>query len=454
MSEFSLKNRENQARTLSPLDIVNDCYGEYAKFTNEHRSLPSSRDGLKRVQRRIVLTLMGMGQGDSQPCASIVGDCIKKYHPHGDQSIYDTLVKLVNRNVSLLKGQGSFGSDGLVSTGPAAYRYTKAGLSPFAKDFYTPLVKFSNFTMNENDFDEADYLPTPIPYCFVSGAYGIGVGCATNIPAFDLEALKKASIDVIEGRDPDYLVPVDPMGGKITIDEENIKLLNETGSCQVKFSCDIDEETIKENNRSVRVVVVKGMSDYAGLDRLHKEFSKELEDGSIYIKDESRGSKTRVLLGREFRRSRVNEDEILKRTRKCLSKNVTFNCIFSHKGVATMLTPHQAIKYSIMNLLESFKRYVNHNIKKLEELLIYEKVKHQLAKMIMDDMSDDDILKDLIKLEPKMTRELLKEFSAKALSTLKSKQKNVNDITKSIGEWVNKNSNINESYLEEAALRK
>ena len=164
----------------------------YAEFVILDRALPRVEDGLKPVQRRILYTMMEMGLTPDKPhkkSARIVGDCMGKYHPHGDSSVYDAMVRMAqpfNMRQTLVNGHGNFGS---VDGDPAAaMRYTEARLEPLALELLKDLDKETvPFSFNFDDsLLEPDILPGRFPNLLVNGANGIAVGLATNIPTHNL----------------------------------------------------------------------------------------------------------------------------------------------------------------------------------------------------------------------------------------------------------------------------
>ena len=174
---------------ITPIeDVMPQSMLPYAEFVILDRALPRVEDGLKPVQRRILYTMMEMGLTPDKPhkkSARIVGDCMGKYHPHGDSSVYDAMVRMAqdfNMRMTLVNGHGNFGS---VDGDPAAaMRYTEARLEPLAlellKDIDKETVPFSfNF---DDSLLEPDILPGRFPNLLVNGANGIAVGLATNIP--------------------------------------------------------------------------------------------------------------------------------------------------------------------------------------------------------------------------------------------------------------------------------
>jgi DNA gyrase subunit A len=187
-------------------DEMKRSYMDYAMSVIIGRALPDVRDGLKPAHRRVLFAMRQMGLGSNRAyrkCAKIVGEVIGNYHPHGDASAYDTLVRLAqdfNMRYPLVDGQGNFGSvDG---DPPAAYRYTEARLQALAEEMMADLDKETvDFVPNfDETTEEPTVLPTPFPNLLVNGSAGIAVGMATNIPPHNLREIVSATISVIEHR--------------------------------------------------------------------------------------------------------------------------------------------------------------------------------------------------------------------------------------------------------------
>jgi DNA gyrase subunit A len=187
-------------------DEMRHSYLDYAMSVIVGRALPDVRDGLKPVHRRILYTMQQMGLAPNRPtrkCARVVGDCMGKYHPHGDMAIYDALVRMAQNfsmRYPLVDGQGNFGSvDG---DPPAAQRYTECRLSRVATSLLEDLDKETvDFKPNyDGSEEEPEVLPTRIPNLLVNGSSGIAVGMATNVPPHNLTEVIDATIQLI--RDP------------------------------------------------------------------------------------------------------------------------------------------------------------------------------------------------------------------------------------------------------------
>jgi DNA gyrase subunit A len=187
-------------------DEIKTSYLDYSMSVIVGRALPDIRDGLKPVHRRVLYGMHDMGLYSNKPyrkSAKIVGEVMGNYHPHGDSSIYDTMVRMAQPFVfrmPLVDGQGNFGSvDG---DPPAAMRYTEARLSKFAEELLKDLDKNTvDFVPNyDESTKEPTVLPVSFPHLLVNGSSGIAVGMATNIPPHNLGEVIDATIMVIDNK--------------------------------------------------------------------------------------------------------------------------------------------------------------------------------------------------------------------------------------------------------------
>ena len=185
---------------------MEESYISYSMSVIKSRALPDVRDGLKPVQRRILFSMIELNNGPDKPhrkCARIVGDTMGKYHPHGDSSIYDALVKLAqdfNTRYPLVDGHGNFGS--IDGDGAAAMRYTEARLSKISMEMLADINKDTvDFVPNFDETEkEPTVLPSKYPNLMVNGASGIAVGMATNIPPHNLREVVAAVDKIIDNR--------------------------------------------------------------------------------------------------------------------------------------------------------------------------------------------------------------------------------------------------------------
>ncbi|EKR74912.1 DNA gyrase subunit A [Leptospira noguchii] len=246
-------------------DQMKEAYLGYAMSVIVGRALPDVRDGLKPVHRRILHAMNERAWRSDRPyvkCAKIVGEVIGNYHPHGDASVYEALVRMVQEfslRVPLIDGQGNFGS--IDGDNPAAYRYTEARLEKVAEELLRDIEKGTvSFSPNYDDTKEQpDVLPANFPNLLVNGSSGIAVGMATNIPPHNLKETIDAVIAVI--RNPEITIPEIlkiipgpdfPTSG-IIIGGEGLISAYSTGKGSIRIRSKVEIEE-KKNGREVIVV--------------------------------------------------------------------------------------------------------------------------------------------------------------------------------------------------------
>ncbi|HSK69261.1 MAG TPA: DNA topoisomerase (ATP-hydrolyzing), partial [Candidatus Limnocylindria bacterium] len=239
----------------APLEqVLENSMMPYAEHVILERALPRAEDGLKPVQRRILYTLMELGITPDKPhrkCARIVGDCLGKYHPHGETSVYDALVRMAqpfSMRAMLVDGHGNFGSvDGDTA---AAMRYTEARMSPLALEMLRDIQKDTvPFALNFDDtLKEPEVLPARYPNMLVNGASGIAVGLATNIPPHNLRECVTAAILVMDNpkasvEDIMAVMPAPdfPTGG-LLLDTPEIEAAVRTGRGRLTLRAKVDIE--------------------------------------------------------------------------------------------------------------------------------------------------------------------------------------------------------------------
>ncbi len=328
-------------------DEMRRSYIDYAMSVIVGRALPDIRDGLKPVHRRILYAMRELGLLHNRPfrkSASVVGEVLGKYHPHGDSSVYDALVRMVQEfslRYPLVMGQGNFGS--IDGDAAAAYRYTEAKLSQFAelmlRDIEKETVSFQpNF---DGRLKEPSILPSAFPNLLVNGSSGIAVGMATNIPPHNLSEVIDALVAKIDNPDlEDFLEyikgPDFPTAGIIAGKGEILNAYS-TGRGKIKLKAETSIETLK-NGKDIIIIssipyqVNKSMvvSQIADLVR-----SKRIE-GISDIRDESDRSGIRVVI--ELKAGAPTE-VILNFLFKHTSLRVTFgmNLLVLQNGVPKLL---------------------------------------------------------------------------------------------------------------------
>ena len=291
--------------------VMHESMMPYSEHVILDRALPRVEDGLKPVQRRILYSMLELGVTPDKPyrkSARIVGDCMGKYHPHGDTAIYEAMVRMAqpfSMGETLVDGHGNFGSED--GDDAAAMRYTEARMTPLAMEMLRDLEKDTvHWSYNFDDsLKEPDMLPSRFPNLLVNGATGIAVGLATNIPTHNLSEVISGVVAYIDNpnitlkemmkyiKGPDF-----PTGGTIVAGEE-LKNAYETGKGKIIVRAKAYIETGDKDKKSIVITEfpygTKKASVLAKLNDL-RETKKEQLDGITEIIDESDKSGTRAVI--------------------------------------------------------------------------------------------------------------------------------------------------------------
>ncbi len=317
-------------------EVMHNSMLPYAEYVILERALPRVEDGLKPVQRRILYTMSELGLTPDKPhrkCARIVGDCLGKYHPHGDTSVYDALVRMAqpfSLMGMLVDGHGNFGS--IDGDGAAAMRYTEARMTPLAMLMLRDIEKDTvPFRLNFDDtLKEPDMLPARFPNLLVNGASGIAVGLATNIPPHHLGETVKAVIAQIDKpgittKELMQFVPAPdfPTGG-VLLDTDEIEKAYETGRGRLINRARVHIENGSSGRKLIVITEMPYQVAKAGMLEKILKLSEEKKAalGGIYdIRDESDRTGLRAVI--ELRRD-VEPDRVLKTLYKYSDMQVTF----------------------------------------------------------------------------------------------------------------------------------
>ena len=375
MENLTTKNN-NSFKPILVSDEMSSSYLSYAMSVIVSRALPDVRDGLKPVHRRIVYAMYKGGYDWSKPfrkSARIVGDVIGKYHPHGDQSVYDALVRLVqdfSMSLPLIDGQGNFGS--IDGDPPAAMRYTETKLGKIALHLTEDLEK--NTVLYRNNYDETErepvVLPSQYPNLLVNGAGGIAVGMATSIPPHNLGEVIDATNAYINNKEitiaqlmkhipgPDF-----PTGGTI-IGKDIIKQGYNKGRGSFKIRGEIEEELIK-NGKSILVIksIPYQVNKSVLVERIAQLAREKKIEGISDIRDESNREGIRVVI--ELRRGVEGET-----IRRQLYKLTSIESSFGFNTLAIVEN-----KPKIFNLKEFISEFV-----KFREETVIKRIKFDLKK--------------------------------------------------------------------------
>ena len=332
------------------------AYIDYAMSVIVSRALPDVRDGLKPVHRRILYSMHEDGITSDKPyrkCANTVGSVLGRYHPHGDSSVYDAMVRLAqdfSMRYMLIDGHGNFGSvDG---DGAAAMRYTEARMSKISSYMLTDIEKNTvDFMPNYDDrLQEPTVLPARIPALLINGSSGIAVGMATNIPPHNLTEVINGIIKIIdedEVTDEDLMEvikgPDFPTEG-IILGIEGIKQAYKTGRGKITLRAETDIEEMSGNRQRIIVSSLPYQVNKANLIKAISDLSKEKKiEGISECRDESdRKDRVRVVI--ELKRD-ANAQVVLNQLFKHTQMQTTFGIIMLAlvNGEPKILTLRQCI---------------------------------------------------------------------------------------------------------------
>ncbi|MCD9080057.1 DNA topoisomerase IV subunit A [Staphylococcus haemolyticus] len=348
---------------LSLEDVIGDRFGRYSKYIIQERALPDVRDGLKPVQRRILFAMHSSGNTydkNFRKSAKTVGDVIGQYHPHGDLSVYDAMVRLSQdwklRHV-LIEMHGNNGS--IDNDPPAAMRYTEAKLSQLSEELVRDINKETvAFVPNYDDTTlEPMVLPARFPNLLVNGSTGISSGYATDIPPHNLAEVIQATLKYIDN--PDITVtqlmkyikgPDFPTGGIIQ-GVDGIKKAYETGKGKIVVRSKVDEETLRNGRQQLIVTEIPYEVNKSSLVKRIDELRADKKvDGIIEVRDETDRTGLRIAI--ELKKD-VNAEAI----KNYLFKNSDLQIAYNFNMVAI-----SDGRPKLMGIRQIIDSYLNHQI--------------------------------------------------------------------------------------------
>ena len=357
---------QNNHKSIFVYDEMSSSYLSYAMSVIISRALPDVRDGLKPVHRRIIYAMYKGGFDWSKQfrkSARIVGDVIGKYHPHGDQAVYDALVRLTqdfSMSLPLIDGQGNFGS--IDGDPPAAMRYTETKLAKISQflinDIEKDTIEFrSNYDETEK---EPSVLPSQFPNLLVNGAGGIAVGMATSIPPHNLGEVIDATVAFINNKNitisqlmkkipgPDF-----PTGG-IIVSKDNLKQGYNKGRGSIIIRGEIEEEKLKNGKERLVIKSIPYQVNKSTLNERIAELARDKKiEGISDIRDESNREGIRVVI--DLRRN-VDPETVRRQLYKLTSVESSF-------GFNTLAIVNR--KPKILNLKEFISEFVSFREKTL-----------------------------------------------------------------------------------------
>ncbi len=360
-------------------DEMRSAYIDYSMSVIVSRALPDVRDGLKPVHRRVLYGMLDLGVLSNRAykkSARIVGEVLGKYHPHGDSSVYDTMVRMAqpwSLRYPLVDGQGNFGSvDG---DSPAAMRYTEARLRKIAEELLSDLDKETvDFQNNFDDsLQEPTVLPTRIPNLLVNGASGIAVGMATNMPPHNLTEVVDGIVAYIDNREIDIAglmehvkAPDFPTGGTI-YGYEGVKLAFETGRGRVVMRAKAGFEEIREGREAIIVTEIPYQVNKAEMIKKTADLVNDKKiEGISDIRDESDRNGMRIVY--ELKRDAI-PNVVLNKLYKYTALQTSFsvNNIALVKGRPVMLNLKDMIEAFVEHRHDVVVRRTKYELRKAEE---------------------------------------------------------------------------------------
>ncbi|MBU7127256.1 DNA topoisomerase IV subunit A, partial [Staphylococcus aureus] len=348
---------------LSLEDVLGDRFGRYSKYIIQERALPDVRDGLKPVQRRILYAMYSSGNTHDKnfrKSAKTVGDVIGQYHPHGDSSVYEAMVRLSQdwklRHV-LIEMHGNNGS--IDNDPPAAMRYTEAKLSLLAEELLRDINKETvSFIPNYDDTTlEPMVLPSRFPNLLVNGSTGISAGYATDIPPHNLAEVIQATLKYIDN--PDITVnqlmkyikgPDFPTGGIIQ-GIDGIKKAYESGKGRIIVRSKVEEETLRNGRKQLIITEIPYEVNKSSLVKRIDELRADKKvDGIVEVRDETDRTGLRIAI--ELKKD-VNSESI----KNYLYKNSDLQISYNFNMVAI-----SDGRPKLMGIRQIIDSYLNHQI--------------------------------------------------------------------------------------------
>lgn len=348
---------------LSLEDVLGDRFGRYSKYIIQERALPDVRDGLKPVQRRILYAMYSSGNTHDKnfrKSAKTVGDVIGQYHPHGDSSVYEAMVRLSQdwklRHV-LIEMHGNNGS--IDNDPPAAMRYTEAKLSLLAEELLRDINKETvSFIPNYDDTTlEPTVLPSRFPNLLVNGSTGISAGYATDIPPHNLAEVIQATLKYIDN--PDITVnqlmkyikgPDFPTGGIIQ-GVDGIKKAYESGKGRIIVRSKVEEETLRNGRKQLIITEIPYEVNKSSLVKRIDELRADKKvDGIVEVRDETDRTGLRIAI--ELKKD-VNSESI----KNYLYKNSDLQISYNFNMVAI-----SDGRPKLMGIRQIIDSYLNHQI--------------------------------------------------------------------------------------------
>ena len=419
---------------------MQNSYLDYAMSVIISRAIPDVRDGLKPVHRRILYAMNNLNLSPSasfKKSAAIVGDVLGKYHPHGDSSVYDALVRLAqdfNMRYPLIKGQGNFGS--IDGDPAAAYRYTEAKMTEVAMDIMADLDKKTvDFAENfDASLKEPKVMPSKIPNLIVNGSSGIAVGMATNIPPHNMSEVLNAVLYILDNPNAtleeimNFIKAPDFPGGGIIMGTEGCVEAYRTGKGIITIRAKIEEEKLRKHD----ALIVKEIPYQVNKTKLMEQLADGIKKGKIThisdLRDESDKSGIRIVLELS---ANSNKKLVLNQLYKYSNLQISY-------GIIMLALKNGEPK--ILSLDELLKCWIDHRIEVVTKRIKFDlnknKQREEILEAVLKAIDNIDLVISIIRhsknrkeAETKLCEQL--QLSKKqAVSVLEMRLENLINIEK------------------------
>jgi len=354
-----LENQENDKIIRIDIDEqMKSAYIDYSMSVIVSRALPDVRDGLKPVHRRVLYGMLDLGLANNKPykkSARIVGEVLGKYHPHGDSSVYNTMVRMAQEwslRYLMVEGQGNFGS--IDGDSPAAMRYTEARFQKIAEDMLADINKDTvDFQLNFDDsLQEPTVLPSKVPNLLINGSSGIAVGMATNMPPHNITETINATIAYIENNEVTvaelmkHIKAPDFPTGAIIYGYAGVQEAFETGRGRIVMRAKAEIETTKDRETIIVTEIPYQVNKAMMIERTAELVGEKKIEGISNIKDESNKDGIRIVY--EIKRD-ANASIVLNNLFKqtALQTSFSVNNIALVKGRPQLLNLKDLIQYFV-----------------------------------------------------------------------------------------------------------
>ena len=385
--EKKLKPARDQIKIREISEEMRESYINYAMSVIVSRALPDVRDGLKPVHRRILYTMLEEGlryNAKFRKSANVVGNCLARYHPHGDMAVYDSLVRMAqdfSLRYPLVQGQGNFGS--IDGDNPAAPRYTEAKLSKIGEEMLQDIEKETvNF---ENNYDgtrkEPFVLPSPLPNFLLNGSFGIAVGMATNIPTHNLTEVCDALIYLIENpkantedlfkfiQGPDF-----PTAGIIYDQKQIIQAYSQgKGPIVIRGQAEVTEHEKTGRQRIIITEIPFQVQKSSLIEQFARLVQEKKIEGIKDIRDESDKQGMRIVI-------ELSREGYPQKTLNCLYKFTDLQKTFH----LNMLALVDGLQPRVLNLAEAMNYFIIHRIEVVTRRIKYELKKAEQRAHILE----------------------------------------------------------------------